>query len=66
MDRDELERMAINIARNALPPSASVEGAEAAARLNASAAAAEQAEAHDSGDPLGYGRIDVRTLTLVS
>jgi hypothetical protein len=42
-----------------------VEGAEAAARLNASAAAAEQAEVHDSSDPLGYGRIDIRTLTLV-
>lgn len=65
VDRDELERIALNIARNALPASASGEGAEAAARLNATAAAAEKAEVHDSTDPLGYGRIDTRLLTLV-
>lgn len=65
MDREELERIALNIARNAVPPAASDEGAEAAARLTISAAVAEQAEAHDSTDPLGFGRIDTRLLTLV-
>lgn len=69
VDRDELERIALNIARNAVPPAAadgSEESAEAAARLNMTAAVAEQAEAYDSTDPLGYGRIDTRLLTLVS
>lgn len=65
MDPEELERIAVNIARNALPPSASGEGAEAALRLNASAAATENAGMHDSSDPLGYGRIDMRSLSLV-
>ncbi|KAL4452618.1 hypothetical protein ABPG75_008280 [Micractinium tetrahymenae] len=67
VDRDELERIALNIARNAVPPAAaagSEENAEAAARLSISAAVAEQAEAYDSTDPLGYGRIDTRSLKL--
>lgn len=69
VDRDELERIALNIARNAVPPAAaagSEENAEAAARVSISAAVAEQAEAYDSTDPLGYGRIDARLLKLVS
>lgn len=63
-----MERLALGIARNVVPPPPAGtpgEGAEAAARLSISAAVAEQAEAHDSTDPLGYGRIDPRTLTLV-
>ena len=63
VDRDELERIAINIARNAVPPSGDSE--DAAARLNISAAVLEKAEENDTADPLGYGRIDPRLLTLV-
>ena len=65
VDREELQRIAITIARNAVPPAVSSDGAEAAARLNISAAVLEKAEEHDSSDPLGYGRIDTRLLTLV-
>lgn len=67
VDRDELERMALNIARNTVPPAPAGEGAaaDAAARLNVAAAVAERAEEHDSTDPLGHGRIDTRSLNLV-
>lgn len=69
VDTEALDRLALAIARNVVPPppvGAGQEGAEAAAqRLTISAAVAEQAEARDSADPLGYGRIDLRTLTLV-
>lgn len=60
--------MALNVARNAVPPAPAGEGAaaDAAARLNMAAAVAERAEEHDSTDPLGRGRIDTRLLTLVS
>lgn len=68
MERNELEHMALNIARNAVPvtPAGEGAGADAAARLNMAAAVAERAKEHDSTDPLGRGRIDTRLLTLVS
>lgn len=65
VDRDELERIALNIARNAVPPAPAGEGGDAAARLNISAAVAERAEEYACTDPLGFGRIDTRLLTLV-
>ena len=58
VDTGELKRVAITIARNAVPPS---ENAEAAARINIAAEAVQS----DNADPLGLGHIDTRTLTLV-
>lgn len=59
VDTDELERVAVNIAQNAV---VQADNAEAVTRLNATANAIEA----DNMDPLGFGRIDTRVLALVS
>lgn len=59
VDTDELERVAVNIAQNAV---VQTDNAEAVSRLNITASAIES----DNMDPLGFGRIDTRVLALVS
>lgn len=58
VDVEELERIAVNIARSAVP---STESLEVGARLAMQAAAMEA----ESADPLGLGRVDTRALALV-
>ena len=58
VDAEELERVAVNIARAAVP---STESLEVGARLAMQAAAMEA----ESADPLGLGRVDTRGLALV-
>jgi hypothetical protein len=58
VDVEELERIAVNIARAAVP---STESLEVGARLAMQAAAMEA----ESADPLGLGRVDPRGLALV-
>lgn len=58
VDAEELERIAVNIARAAVP---STESLEVGARLAMQAAAMEA----ESADPLGLGRVDTRGLALV-
>ena len=60
VDIEDLERRALGIARNAVPP-AEDRAAEVAART-LSAGPVEW----NSHDPLGLGRVDMRTLELVS
>ncbi|KAK9836321.1 hypothetical protein WJX81_005210 [Elliptochloris bilobata] len=58
VDVEELQRIAVNIARAAVP---SAESLEVGARLAMQAAAMEA----ESADPLGLGRVDTRGLALV-
>ena len=58
VDMDDVQRIALNISRSAVP---AAENAEVASRLAMQAAALEA----DNLDPLGLGRIDSRQLTLV-
>ena len=58
VDAEELERIAVNIARAAVP---STESLEVGARLAMQAAAMEA----ESADPLGLGHVDTRGLALV-
>ncbi len=58
VDVDDVQRIALNISRSAVP---AAENAEVASRLAMQAAALEA----DNLDPLGLGRIDSRQLTLV-
>ncbi len=59
VDTDELERIAVSIAQNAV---IETENSEAVSRLNMTASAIES----DNMDPLGFGRVDTRVLALVS
>ena len=59
VDTDELERVALAVARNAIPPDA--DAAEAALARRAQ----EPQLDLDSRDPLGLTPLDLRTLTLV-
>lgn len=56
----QLERVAVNVSRNAMPSNA--DNSELANRLAMQAAALEA----DNLDPLGLGRIDGHALSLVS
>lgn len=58
VDTDELERIAVSIAQNAV---VQTENSEAVTRLHIAASAIES----DNMDPLGFGRIDTRVLSLV-
>ena len=58
VDGDDVQRIALNISRSAVP---AAENSEVASRLAMQAAALEA----DNLDPLGLGRIDNRQLTLV-
>ena len=58
VDGDDVQRIALNISRSAVP---AAENSEVASRLAMQAAALEA----DNLDPLGLGRIDTRQLTLV-
>ncbi|GAB4814736.1 hypothetical protein N2152v2_001782 [Parachlorella kessleri] len=57
VDIDELERVAVTIAQNAV---IQTENSEAVSRLNITASAIET----DNMDPLGFGRVDTRVLAL--
>lgn len=60
VDTEELERIALAIARNAMPQNS--ENSDIAARMAAQAAALQM----DQQDILGLGRIDTQNCSLVS